>query len=105
MDKNSINKERVVSLVGFIFLVVAAITGFMWNGDQYSILHRIMDTAILIPWTHVICAAMTFYLIFKPKNILFIVKPPIPVTVIVSILSLRELSPSALINSILSAKL
>ena len=73
MDKNNINKERVVSLVGFIFLVVAAITGFMWNGDQYSILHRIMDTAILIPWTHVICAAMTFYLIFKPKNILFIV--------------------------------
>lgn len=73
MDKNSINKERVVSLVGFIFLVVAAITGFLWDGDKDSILHRFIDTAILIPWTHVICAAFAFILIFKPSDRVFIV--------------------------------
>ncbi|MCR5187471.1 MAG: LuxR family transcriptional regulator [Treponema sp.] len=73
MDKNSINKERVVSLVGFIFLVVAAITGFLWNGDHNSILHRFIDTAVLIPWTHVICAAFAFILIFKPNDKVFII--------------------------------
>jgi len=33
----------------------------------------VVDTAILIPWTHVVCAAFAFFLIFKPNDRIFII--------------------------------
>ena len=73
MDKNSINKERVVSFVGFVFLVVASVTGFLFDGDKDSILEKFVDTSIFIPWTHVTCAAAALFLIFKPNDTAFII--------------------------------
>lgn len=73
MDKNSINKERVVAFFGFIFLIIASVTGFLFDGDPDSILQKFVDSSILIPWIHVFCAALSFFLIFKPNDTLLII--------------------------------
>lgn len=69
MDRKNINKERVVCAVGFLFLIIASITGFLFDGDPYSIIEKVhLDSSIVIPWTHVFCATLALLLIFKPND-------------------------------------
>ncbi|MBC6712946.1 hypothetical protein [Treponema sp. Marseille-Q3903] len=67
MSKNSINSERVVSAVGFLFLVVSSIASLLLNGDKNSIIEKFADTSVVIPCVHITCALITFFLIFKPS--------------------------------------
>lgn len=70
MKRNRINVERVVSVVGFIFLIVAGIASLFMNGDKKSIIEKVCDTRIVIPIVHFTCAVIVFFTIFKPCDIL-----------------------------------
>ena len=72
MNRNKFAPERAVAIVGFLFLVVAVITGFMFDGDPESIIERVADTSIVIPWVHVVCASVTLILIFKHNDYVMI---------------------------------
>ena len=48
MKKNSVKAERVVSIAGFVFLVIAAIAGFAFDGDKSSFLEYLAPTEIII---------------------------------------------------------
>ena len=64
MSRNRISSERVVAVVGLIFLIIAAITSVLYNGDKNSIIEKVADTSIVIPAVHFICVALAFvYLI------------------------------------------
>ena len=72
MKHNDIALERAVSIVGFLFLLVAVITGFIFGGDDNSIIEYFADTDIVIPVVHLICAIVTFFLIFKTNHYIVI---------------------------------
>lgn len=72
MKRNRINAERVVSVVGFLFLLAATILGIYLNGDEKSIIEKVADTSIVIPVVHGICALIIFISIFIQKDILII---------------------------------
>lgn len=65
MSKNSINSERVVSAVGFLFLVVSSIASLLLNGDKDSIIEKFADTSVVIPCVHITCALITFFSHFQ----------------------------------------
>ncbi len=65
MDRNRLNSERVVAVVGFFFLLLAAISSLFFNGDPSSILEYIADTSILIPVVHFTCVILAIILIIK----------------------------------------
>ncbi|MCR4579893.1 MAG: hypothetical protein K5681_06055 [Treponema sp.] len=67
MKENSVKSERVVSIVGFVFLITAAVAGFTFNGDKTSFLEYIAPTKYIIPYTHVICAVLAFISIIFPS--------------------------------------
>lgn len=67
MRNRHINTERVVSIVGFFFLVVACISAWNMTGDRFSILERLGPTRYIITFTHGICALACFILIFNPS--------------------------------------
>lgn len=72
MEKKWINSERVVSIVAFIFLVIAFFASIALNGDPDSVLELIPHgdyvlTAILLPIIHGITAVWCFYQIFRPS--------------------------------------
>jgi len=73
MKKNTDYVERVVYLVGFIFLTIASVTGILLDGDKNSIIEWIAPSSVVIPTVHIICAALCLYLNFKPNDTLFIV--------------------------------
>ena len=52
MQDNKIINERVVSAIGFCFLVIATITSFLNDGDPNSILELICPSKIIIFVTH-----------------------------------------------------
>lgn len=72
MDRNRINSERVVAVVGFLFLLVATIMSILLNGDPNSIIETIAPTAIVIPVVHGICLLLTVICIIKPNPSLMI---------------------------------
>lgn len=72
MDRNRINSERVVAVVGFLFLLVATIMSILLNGDPNSIIEKIAPTAIVIPVVHGICLLLTVICIIKPNPSLMI---------------------------------
>lgn len=59
MDKNRFNSERVVAVVGLIFILVSAITSLFFQGAPTSIIQKIADTKIVIPTVHFFCVALT----------------------------------------------
>ena len=67
MNRNRISSERVVAVVGFVFILVAAIISLFFNGDPNSIIELIADTSVVIPVVHFLCVGITFVYIFKPK--------------------------------------
>lgn len=72
MDNRRLNPERVVSVVGFCFLLVASITSLLLDGDRNSILEKLADTSILIPCVHFFCVAWCFIMLIKPSDVSFI---------------------------------
>lgn len=55
MNRNRISSERVVAVVGLVFLLVAAFMSLLMNGDKKSIIEYIAPTRIVIPTVHFIC--------------------------------------------------
>ena len=70
MNRNRISSERVVAVVGLLFILIAAITSLFFNGDPNSIIEKIADTRIVIPVVHFICVFLTIILIIKPNDYL-----------------------------------
>ena len=73
MQDNKIINERVVSAIGFCFLVIATITSFLNDGDPNSILELICPSKIIIFITHLLCSCYAFLLIFKPSDIGYVI--------------------------------
>lgn len=67
MKTKWINSERVVSLVGFLFLLLAVGSALYFNGDKKSIIELFADSKTVIIATHALCAAATFVMIFVPN--------------------------------------
>ncbi len=67
MNRNRINSERVVAVVGLVFLLIAAITSLYFNGDQDSIIEKIAPTRIVIPAVHFTCILLALILIIRPS--------------------------------------
>ena len=65
MDKNRISSERVVAVVGLVFLLVAAIVSIMLDGDPDSIIEKIAPTSIVIPVVHFICVGLAIAFIIS----------------------------------------
>ena len=74
MDKNRINSERVVAVVGLVFLLIAAITSLLFNGDPRSIIEKVADTSIVIPVVHFFCVflAVIYNIRLKPLYLIAI---------------------------------
>ena len=72
MSRNRISSERVVAVVGLVFLLVAAVTSLLYDGAPGSILEYIVDTSILIPVVHFLCVGLTIILIIKPNSYLLV---------------------------------
>ncbi len=72
MNRNRINSERVVAVVGLVFLLIAAITSLFFNGDPDSIIEKLVPTRIVIPVVHFACAFLTLILIFRPNTYVMI---------------------------------
>ena len=73
MNRNRLNSERVVAVVGFVFLLIATILSIILNGDPDSIIEKIAPTAIVIPIIHSICLLLTIICIIKPSTQIMIV--------------------------------
>ena len=58
MNKNRLSSERVVAVIGFVFLLVAAIVSLSLNGAKNSVIEKIAPTQIVIPTVHFICVAL-----------------------------------------------
>ena len=65
MDKNRISSERVVAVVGLVFLLVASIVSILLNGDPNSIIEKIAPTHIVIPVVHIICVILALVFLFS----------------------------------------
>lgn len=63
--KLKLDLERVVSIVAFIFLLLACTGAYLMNGDPDSILPHTRTILIIV---HGICAIATFITIFKPSS-------------------------------------
>lgn len=58
MSRNRISSERVVAVIGLVFLIVAAIVSLMLDGAPGSVIEKIAPTSIVIPIVHFICVAL-----------------------------------------------
>ena len=65
MNKNRLSSERVVAVIGFVFLLVAAIVSLSLNGAQTSVIEKIAPTKIVIPTVHFICVALALVFIIN----------------------------------------
>ena len=65
MNINKINTERVVSIVGCMFLLCAGICSLFIGGHPKSIIEYFAPTAVVIPTVHFICCLASFITIFK----------------------------------------
>ena len=72
MERNRISSERVVAVVGLVFLLIAAITSVLFNGDPNSIIEKIADTSVVIPVVHFCCVFLAIIYVIKPKSFLLI---------------------------------
>ena len=58
MNKNRISSERVVAVIGLVFLLVAAIISLLMNGAPKSVIEKIAPTSVVIPVVHFICVGL-----------------------------------------------
>ena len=73
MDRNRINSERIIGVVGLVFLLIATVTSFLFDGDPDSIIEFIVPTRILIPVVHCFCVLLAVILIIKPGVLLMMI--------------------------------
>ena len=73
MQDNKIINERVVSAIGFCFLVVATITSYLNSGDSLSILNKLCPSRYIIFTTHLLCTCYAFIMIIKPSDIGYVI--------------------------------
>lgn len=72
MNRNRISSERVVAVVGLLFLLVAGIVSVLLDGDPISIIEKIAPTNIVIPVVHFTCVALAIVFIIS-KNLYFMI--------------------------------
>lgn len=72
MKRNRINSERVVAVVGLLFLLVAGIVSVLLDGDPKSIIEKIAPTSIVIPVVHFLCVGLAIILIIN-QNLFFMI--------------------------------
>ena len=72
MNRNRNCSERVVAVVGLLFLIIAAITSLLYNGDANSIIELIAPTSIVIPAVHFFCVLLTLIHVIRPNSYLMI---------------------------------
>ena len=72
MSRNRISSERVVAVVGLIFIITAAIISLFFNGDSKSIIEKVAPTRIVIPTVHFICVALALVYVFTLKKNLMV---------------------------------
>lgn len=72
MNKNRISSERVVAVVGLVFLLVAGIISVLMNGDPISIIEKIAPTNIVIPVVHFLCVGLAIIFIIN-QNLYFMI--------------------------------
>lgn len=72
MNKNRISSERVVAVVGLVFLLVAGIISVLMNGDPISIIEKIAPTNIVIPVVHFLCVGLAIIFIIN-QNLYFVI--------------------------------
>lgn len=71
MSKKIFSIERVVAIIGFLFLLIAFISSFYVQPDENSILKYVTDTQTVVHIVHGVCAFLCFLLIFKPITVGF----------------------------------
>ena len=73
MIRNRLSSERVVAVVGLLFLLIAAFSSlFYFHGAPTSIIEKIAATSIVIPVVHFLCVLLTFIFLIKPNSFLLI---------------------------------
>ena len=72
MSRNRISSERVVAVIGLVFLIVAAVVSLMFNGAPKSIINRIAPTKIVIPVVHFICVGLAIVLLITQNTYVMI---------------------------------
>lgn len=73
MERSRISPERVVAVVGLVFLLIATFVSIVFfNGDSKSIIEKFADTSIVIPVVHIICVILVVILLFKPSDYLML---------------------------------
>ncbi len=73
MQRNRINQERVVAVVGLFFLLIATFTSIvLFDGDKKSIIEKFADTSLVIPIVHSICVVLAIIIIIKPSKYLML---------------------------------
>ena len=72
MDRNRISSERVVAVVGLVFILIAAIVSLFFKGAPTSVLQKVTDTRIVIPVVHFACVALTIIYVITLKPFLLV---------------------------------
>ncbi len=72
MDRSRISSERVVAVVGVVFLLIAAITSLFFDGDSKSIIEKVADTSIVIPIVHFTCVVLALIYLFTTNAYLLV---------------------------------
>ena len=73
MEKHRIGSERVVAVVGLIFLLIATVLSiFCFNGAPTSIIEKIAPTSIVIPAVHFLCVLLAITYLIKQNSFLLI---------------------------------
>ena len=67
MKMNRVNTERVVSIVGCMFLLCAGICSLFLGGHPKSLIEYVAPTKIVIPCVHFICCFIALIIVFKPS--------------------------------------
>ncbi len=67
MKINGNSVERVVPVVGFLFLLISAVASFFISGDKASLLEKFGDSQIIVRTVHVICTSFCAFLIIRPR--------------------------------------
>ena len=72
MSRNRISSERVVAVIGLVFLIVAAIVGLMLDGAPTSVIEKVAPTSVVIPAVHFICVGLAIVFLITQNTYIII---------------------------------
>ena len=72
MSRNRISSERVVAVIGLVFLIVAAIVGLMLDGAPTSVIEKVAPTSVVIPAVHFICVGLAIVFLITQNTYVII---------------------------------